>query len=189
MEKFFEKLNKRISSAKLLVWDFDGTIVNLYLDWEDLKLEACRKFLPNLNLEAVIPKYFEIEAMIGSLGRRGEFVEFVGEYESRADYGLILNTVEFIRLKSKVCPMVIFSDNLVGTIERVLKKEGLDKNFDLVVGKDSVLYSKSNPSGLELISSKFPAINKKNWVMIGDSWKDKKASEFFGVSFIDINNL
>ncbi len=153
---------KNFKNYQLLIFDFDGTIAKLDIDWEGLK-KALKK-LPRKEHYQIIAKYET--AKIQNLSPRSQIIKIIKKLSPHKK-------------------MAIFSDNLGQTIQEGLKKLKIKGQFDLVVGRDSVKKPKPHPEGLLKII-KTLNMKKNKTIYIGNSAKDKLAGEEAGIKTIII---
>lgn len=141
---------------ELVVFDLDGTLINLKVDWAELKQN-----MKSENDYETIEKY---------------------ELENIADAEPIELTVKLAKkLKNEGKKLAIFSSNMRKTVEKALKI--LDLEVDFIVAREDVKNLKPAPEGLEKIAAKFK-IAKDKIVYIGDRGIDKIAAEKASISFI-----
>ena len=157
-----EKLVKRIKEKRILIWDLDGTIVDLDIDWQGLRQELVGKKTGEEKLAAMF------------------------RHENSCPFATKEMVVKFIKNICQKYQMALFSDNLHSTIERVLKKIGLSDCFSIIIGKDDVENAKPSSDGLVAIEEFFKEKNKKKYIFIGNNWKDKKAAADFKIDFLKV---
>ena len=179
-----EELTKKLDGKRCTVWDFDGTIVRMRVDWLGLKQELQEIGSMPKNQEQSINSVFK---SLISLNKKREAMRCISQYESVATYEPVTPTLKFIRSRSSEYLMHIFSDNLHATIEKILDQESVLVNFNHIIGKDDVGEWKPHPEGLLTIMNK-ESCTRKEMIFVGDSWKDKRAAQNFGIDFIQVKN-
>jgi len=187
MESFNKRMKQLIGAARNIVWDFDGTLADLHIDWFALKKEVCERLFPTEKFSDPL-SLGQIEEKVRALRLRTKYIHILRTYESGATYTLLAQSIHFIKSYGKEYRMAIVSDNLKSTILSILEREQLDTFFVETVAKDDIMYSKPHPEGLINLQKKW-SDSKDHWVFIGNSWKDKEAALSFGVRFIDITTV
>ncbi len=175
-----------IKNYKLIIWDFDGTIVNLHINWNKLKKEVADILSfdqeDNLSLNELI---YCGEDFVS----REYIFDIIKEYELRAGYSVndgVLNMIlYFYRNNLKQC---IFSDNLYETIKRILSNLQIFDIFDLIISKESVKRFKPDSEGLKKILKHYD-LERDKILFVGDSWKDEIVAKNESIKFIFVERL
>jgi len=161
---------------KCVIFDMDGTVVDVPYDWESIKKElmiqgdSILNFIHKLNEEERTKKWkilekYENEATMGAILKEGipEFLDFLDK--SRIKKALVTN-------------------NSRRNVDFLLKKFHL--KFDCVVSRESGLWK---PSGAPLIAAlRILKLNKEECCVVGDSHFDIKAAEEAGINRVFILN-
>ena len=79
----------------------------------------------------------------------------------------------------------MWSSNSSKAIDKVLKEEGLDKCFKLIVSRSDVDYLKPNPDGFKLIDD--GKTNIDQYLFIGDSSNDEGATKALGMDYFEVS--
>ena len=182
-ERFLEKNKKTY-----LIFDFDATLVTLYIDWSDFRkglMEIALTHGINLPLG---PNYYNQAVKQGGIKLRNEFTIFSAQYEADHLKKLIPNEIllEFVR-RNKEYKLFIFSSNTKKTIYPILEELEIKDCFESIIASDDVMFRKPNPEGFSLILDS--RISKKEYLMIGDSKADRLAAEAAGIDFFDVADL
>lgn len=136
-------------NIELAIFDLDGTLINLKVDWNALK--RARMF----ERDWVTIRQYELENM---------------DHAKPIERG-----IEHVKkFKSLGCKLAICSSNMYETILQSLKKLELDKCFDYIIAGDHVYNHKPDPEGLNRIVKYFN-VDKRKTVFIGNDWKDEVA--------------
>lgn len=178
-----ERFDQIIQNKKVLVWDFDGTIAKLHVDWYAVK-EDLRALLTK-DQQVEHERLGETIAKLDAAGLHDDAFAVLEKHESEADYTVLEDARRFIQERHQDFTMVVFTDNLTSTIERVLKAEGLYAYFSHIITKDDVTEYKPAPEGLAIAQQKTSA-EKDAMLMIGDSSNDEGAAKSFGVDFFSV---
>lgn len=164
-----------VGKTNLFIFDLDGTIVNLSVDWEktfaDLKgkfgnkAESIRGFLDTLK---------------GHDRRRA--LKIIEKYELEHMHSVKANkeVVAFIKKIPRKIPLVIFSTNTQTAIQAALEKVGLKERFRFIISSDDVKKMKPDPERLNIIIRKL-GVKKENVVYLGDKDLDVEAGRRAGI--------
>ncbi len=191
---------KQISfqNKDIIVFDLDGTIVNLSADWmilRDMLLERFRKqFNEDCNAE-------RISTCINAVVQKGddailmEFFDIIREFEltSLKDAHPIEESVYFINnkelfdTKEKV-KFAILSLNTRNTIIKALKLAKILDKIDYIVGREDVRHWKPAPDGLLKIQEHFK-VKKNEIIFFGDLEKDLITGKNAGIESYYIDDL
>lgn len=175
-----EKLSTILKNKKFVVWDFDGTIVYLDIDWDGMKKEIAEVLAQTLENDAPL--------------------EIVAKYESQSGVPKVNHKlISFMHYLPHFVPGVemhhsIFSDNLLATIYRLLPDIGLGHfPFDIIIARESVDRRKPYKDGLIKIQQYYHYDDAKRhlgeYVFVGNSWKDEEAAKAAGIDFYNIGWL
>ena len=177
-----DALEQELNKYKYIIFDFDGTIVNLHIDWRGLKNTLARMF--NLDFHLLnedLKKLNEDELMVA--------FKIIEKYEGIAKYEVNSKLVRYICENNK--KYAIFSDNMMLTISKILTKLGIKNKFELIVSKDSVSNFKPNEEGIIKILNHFDINNskKREVIYVGDDKKDEIVAKKVNIKFFNIRKL
>lgn len=158
-------INKSI--VKLFIFDLDGTLYNLAVDWEIAK-PYLAKDLSLLKNEESINKIKLLES---------EGVEKGVAVEGALD---ILNVL------SKQHDITIISRNFHETIEASLVKIGFMGDVR-IIGRDDVLYQKPHIEGVKKALSQ-SNVSRQEAIFVGDTFHDIEAAQGAGIKSVIIRN-
>lgn len=79
--------------------------------------------------------------------------------------------------------IAIVTNNSVDAAEQALRGNGILAYFDLLIGRESVQAMKPSPDGHVRVLREYP-FSADEWLSVGDSWIDGKASIDAGIKFI-----
>jgi len=160
---------------KLIIFDLDGTLVNLPVDYEKLKLEFTRILKTN-DITPISKKLSNVDKKT----RRELFKMWTKlELEALPKIEVIDKGIElYNRFYDKVRCLITYQGREVA--ESILKKMNLF--FDLVVTREDSL---SRSEQICRILRKFK-VHPKNVLVVGDRESDREAAERLGCKFIFI---
>ena len=175
------------------IFDLDGTIVNLNVDWFSVRNDLIEQIFDEYN--CIIP-YGGISSMIQnsvSMGCSNTKVRLIvsdilKKHESCAEYTVVPNVIEKINNIPKNKKMAVLTNNLNFTASKVINDLKISNRFNFIVGFDDVNFSKPNIEGMTMIGKKLN-INLNDTIFIGDSVTDKTTANKFKISYISINDF
>jgi len=80
--------------------------------------------------------------------------------------------------------LAIVTNNSIAAAETALKENGIYQYFDCLVGRERMKSLKPSPDGFLYILNRYKDTGAKEWISVGDSWIDGKASVEAGIPFI-----
>ena len=172
-------LERELNKYRYIILDFDGTIVDLHVNWQELKIELSQTFGLNFNvLNEGLRRLSEDERKIA--------FKIIEKYENEASWEVNARLLDYIRRNDK--NYAIFSDNMTSTIRRILSALSIIDKFDIIIGKDSVKKFKPDEEGLIRIINYFGVRNLGEVIYVGDNEKDKIVAKKMNIKFLDIRN-
>ncbi len=190
--------NLSFTGKKLIVFDLDGTIVDLAVDWmslkdllveryEELYQESCDFKSVSKCLEKMVEKQDESNIQ--------NFFDIIRHYELKniRDVKLIDETIFFINNKNlfgieNEMKFAILSLNTRDTIIRALEIADITDKIDYIVGREDVRKWKPDPEGLIMIKNHFK-VKKEEIIYFGDMEKDLLTGENAGIEAYLIDDL
>ncbi len=191
-------LNKNLSKKKVIIFDLDGTIIKLNVNWNKLKQILVDRFYSvygqKKEFKTITECFNEIVARNDDSELNNLFA-LVRDYELKniENLELIEETIYFINhldqfgLNDQVF-LAILSLNMKKTIKKSLKLAGLDNLFHFIVGKENVRKWKPDPSGLFKIKDHF-GVNNEDMIYFGDLKKDVETGMNAGIDAYLIDKL
>ncbi len=179
---------------KLLIFDFDDTLLHLNVDWFSFEKELYSSFNVNSELESKLSS-FTLPQKLNYLSNDSislkKSLSIQQKYESMCvkskNYVLFAPMLDFLILaKSKGFSIAIVSANLISTIESILTDLNLISYVDLVVGRDSCKKTKPDKEPIIFALKKLNFTDSQS-LFIGDSINDSLASNSANVSFYCID--
>lgn len=185
--------HRLIVEAAVAVFDFDGTLARLVLDWSALKAElatlADQRGHPGRFAGPLDPDLREIrmidsdsfDALCAHIAKR----EFEGFDSATIDRTMVALLHE---RQHAAAPSAVFTANTGAAIERAMADPAWRGIDVMVVGKADVIRGKPAGEGLELIADHF-GIAPSELVFVGDSDDDAKAAEAVGARHVRVDAL
>ena len=180
------KLLEFPKDLRVIIFDFDGTIVKLHVDWDALRGFLSEKYMDDFGEEE---SFERLSIGLKKVVDRGEpeliesYIRAIEKFEREnvKDSTFFEEIVYFIEhleefgLESNT-KFAIFSLNFRSTIFSVLSQKNLLGKFHFIVGREDVIEWKPDPEGLLKILKKF-AVSSEQAIYIGDSNYDFEAGE------------
>jgi phosphoglycolate phosphatase len=189
-EEFMEKNNK----IKAIIFDMDNTLLLSNIDFYAMKHDIY-DYLISIN---VLTKAFPVEEHTSStmieyakqIGISDEFhnsiMSIVVKHEiiGMDGAGLELGVRELLGTLNMKFILVVVTNNSLTAALKALEITKIIDYFDLIVGREQMSSLKPSPSGFFYALDQFKHIPSSEWISIGDSWIDGKASMDAGIPFI-----
>lgn len=179
---------------KCLISDCDGTIVNLYIDWEDLRKKLSqylRKFEISSSMSPLSDEYNNsIRILKNKLPKynfnkvRKTILKIMEEEEVKGKnkMKLIPGAQELLINVVNKYKFALFSSNGRKIIENAWKKYSLPK-IDIVISREDVTYIKPNSEGLRKILNHLN-IKPQDALFLGDSEIDIVTAKSMGMKIV-----
>ena len=193
----FEDISEKLREKRLFVFDFDETIVNLNVNWKDLKEELRLLVLERFGLDMTFSPILEKLEYLKTKITEQDFQPIL-EYLKQGEISALKEnstkqTVGFTLLENIYKSIVqtrddryiaLLSNNYTDTITLGAKQYGIDFFISCFVGRDMVKNIKPDVEGIKFIHEQFPSVNKSEIVYFGDNVKyDKLLAEIYGIDF------
>ncbi|MBU4472532.1 MAG: HAD family hydrolase [Candidatus Omnitrophica bacterium] len=187
-----QKFGKKIENAKLLVFDFDGTIVNLNCDWKGLKEEltslCLNEYKLKIGFSCLNKGLMQIMRKLSPQERK-RIYRIIERYELEGVENIspIQPVIDFIK-KNNHKAKAILSSNTRKAIIAGLKSLKLKSCFGLIVGRKEVKNQKPHPEGFYRIMDYFK-LQPYEAVFIGDGDIDFVLGRKVGVPTFDVREI
>lgn len=182
------------SNVKGIIFDMDNTLLQSKIDFAAMKLDVY-EFLAMLQL---LPDDFPVREHTTSTmiecakysGMTAETYEAAmkitekHELKGMEGAGLEPGVVDLLESLHTKYTLVIVTNNSRTAAIKALEKTGVMKYFDFIIGREQMSSLKPSPSGYLAAKSHFKHILSHEWMAVGDSWIDGRASIDAGIPFI-----
>lgn len=183
----------REKNKKHIIFDFDGTICKLLIDWRPWRQEM-EALAERYKTEVVIAEvgFQKIQnAYIETGGREARDnileINYRNEKQYYTGYKFLPVALPLISLAKKYATLYIWTSNDHRIIDPILTELKIDDYFAKVFARNDVTFIKPNPEGFSLIyNEKNP---KTQYLIIGDSAADEGAGQNVGIDFLNIAEL
>ncbi|WP_330632014.1 HAD family hydrolase [Halocatena halophila] len=168
-----------MSAYDAIVYDLDGTLVELAVDWEATANDG----LAALRAAGIDPPKTDLWSLFevaDATGHRPTLEAIVSEHErAGARNSRLLETAS--ELPQSV-PVAVCSLNCQRACEIALERHSLADHVDTVVGRDTVSTEKPDPEGLLTAIDRIGG-SPAQTVFIGDSPRDERTAQRAGTAF------
>ncbi len=185
-------------SKNIIVFDLDGTIVRLSVDWMSLKEKLYNEYK---KIHSEDCSFESISTCLSKLIEKGDeevlgnFFEIIRQYELVNIYDnqpiketiFFINNLEIFGLDKSV-KLAILSLNTRKTIITSLKLANISYKFDYIIGREDVRNWKPDPEGLLRIQD-FYKVKKEEMIYFGDLKKDILTGKSAGIDVFLIEDL
>lgn len=185
---------RKTSHVRGIIFDMDNTLLKSNIDFQMMKQQVADFLAANNLLPAGFPfQEHTTSTMMEYVKLRGisdeahtEMMDIVVQHEIRGmeDAGLESEVIEMLSLLKNGFILAIVTNNAYMAAIQALDTTGIRHYFDLIIGREQMTALKPSPSGYLAVKQKFPYIRDNEWLSVGDSWIDGKASMDAGVPFI-----
>lgn len=179
-----------ISKYKGVIFDLDGTLIDLGIDWKILKQELGKYCYSkkNLNIEftPLDQKLFKIKKLFGKQFY-SELLNIVSNFEmNETKYKFNKKLLDYVN--SIIHPKIaIYSMNTKKCIDNIVRKY-FQKKPDIIISKDNCIEPK--PTGKDIINILYNLnITKKECLFIGDSESDYLCGQKAKIDFLSIDGF
>lgn len=165
------------------IFDFDGTICNLDVDWIALKTEVYNRFCTRLHLKS--RKLIDMVSLIYSVPQyKLELIDLI-KFSEQPNGKIFYRNVNY-QLIDKFQKFYIISNNHSETIEMVLHQIGVLHKCKCILGIDRVSQPKPSVNPFVRLQELCDDIVADNTIYIGDSDVDRLFSLNCGLKFIHV---
>ena len=181
----------------LIIFDFEGTIVDILQDWDntlnDMKSATIGYFNGLMKCDSVVDflyKAFELKNYKILIDTIQEHYETIAKFKVKQD---VVDIIKQIHSNNNI-KLTILTNNLRSTTINILKViDNLDQYFEYIVGFEDVETCKPDPEGAIKILSKYEKYislhNDKKILLIGDSINDENTANKVGIDFKHVDKF
>ena len=183
----------RLRNKTHLIFDFDGTLADLILDWSKWHLEVL-EIIGKYDKEAVNFRgvvHYSRNDFLKRFGRvlKKDLDTHNEKYEAKMLSGYKANDylVDFVKNNSEKYYQFLYTSNSRKTILPIVEELEIIDDFKKIITADEVEYFKPHPFGFDLIYD--PNIDKLHYLMIGDSKADSGVAKAAGIDYVDVTEI
>lgn len=178
-----ENIATKLAKFKGVIFDLDGTLVDLGIDWKlmkkELSLFCFQEKGIKIEFTPLNKKLFEVKEKTGEFFYL-KILDIVAKFEIKEkNYKLNQELLDYINYSVNSQKIAIFSMNTKKCIDNFIKKH-LKKIPDVVISKESCIKPKPSRENLEEIMRRWH-MNKTEIIYIGNSEADRLSGEMAGL--------
>ncbi|MNO16566.1 Phosphoglycolate phosphatase [compost metagenome] len=184
-----------MNGIKGIIFDMDNTLLRSKIDFQAMKQDtfhfiASRGILPhNLDLSlhttsTIVEEAVKTNKMTDDLLEEMWLIPKKHEMIGMLDADLEPGVKEALEKLEGKYRMVVVTNNTIEAAEVALQDHHILTYFDCLVGREMVKSLKPSPDGFLYILNRYKDILVEEWISVGDSWIDGKASARAGIPFI-----
>jgi HAD superfamily hydrolase (TIGR01509 family) len=184
-----------VSTVKpgLVIFDLDGTLGVLPVDWLELKKKVEVYFRAQTGSTESFSFWGGMKHLKEKLGPEElrQAYAIIQGYEHQGALQFLPNEFAVSYLKTVVIrggTVAICSNNMTSTVTMVLDRLGVRPQVSLIVGMDSVTRPKPDPEGLLQILEKLKMAREET-VFVGDTNTDREAARAASIRFVAVEHL
>jgi HAD superfamily hydrolase (TIGR01549 family) len=173
------------AGRKLIIFDLDGTLAIMPIDWQGMKRALAEAF-HDVSFAQLSEGVREVSRRYGDSGTRRCF-EVIRAFEKASipDITPVADVLDVLQSHRRSAAFAICSNNMCATIHDVLHTLGLSEHFSVLVGLDDVLEGKPAPEGLLRILGQLQ-VSADEALFIGNRFTDAQAGAKAGIETIII---
>lgn len=180
---------------KGIIFDMDNTLLRSNIHFEAMKMEifqflSSRKFIfSELDLKkhtssTIIEQALSTRLMspdeIQNMWNIAKKHEVAGMHQAKLESGVR----ELLESLKHNYYLTIVTNNSEEAAEQALQDNGIREYFDHVVGRERMASLKPSPDGFRHVLQLYPDTLPGDWISVGDSWIDGRASGQADIPFI-----
>ncbi|MBD0380795.1 HAD family hydrolase [Paenibacillus sedimenti] len=183
-----------INKIRGIMFDMDNTLLKSHIDFQSMKLEIAGFFMENGLLPETFPiaehtastiiEHVKLKGVSKKLYETAMKIAVDHEVRGMEGAGLEPGALGLLQALVKKYVLVIVTNNSFQAASQALQITGIKSNFDLIVGREQMQAMKPSPSGYLAAKQHFSSVKSDEWISVGDSWIDGRASMDAGIPFI-----
>jgi phosphoglycolate phosphatase len=167
-----------------VVYDLDGTLVELDVDWDEVTAEAAA-VLSARGVDTDGMTLWNVLETAERKGLRRKVEEIIADHEREgARSSVRLPVADELPLD---VPVAVCSLNSEAACRIALELHGLDGHVRALVGRDTVATEKPDPEPL-LAALRALDVDPSNAVFVGDTQRDRRTAQQAGVAYRDVDD-
>jgi phosphoglycolate phosphatase len=185
-------MTKRI---KGIVFDMDNTLLGSKIDFAAMRdetfdyiissgLAADRSELDGKTTAAVIERVAAEKKISNEMLMRIWDIPKKHEVLGTLNAPLEPGVMEILKELHGKYKLTVLTNNSIEACDKAFKSHDIFEFFDLIVAREMVGSLKPSPDGFRYILDYYGEIKVEEWISVGDSWLDGKASDAVGMKFI-----
>ncbi len=186
-----EELRKRVEAKKYVIFDFDGTIVDLRYNWNDWQTEVEKtilEFKPDFVPPLGSPLVYSLNEFTREYGN--SFKDRIQELTERFELGKLqsyqpIDKTLTILKEITGKELFIWSGNCRKLVMKISTEVGVVSKFKKIVSRDEVQLVKPDPEGFKYIYETETKL--EDYILVGDNYRDEGAAEGAGIEVVLIN--
>lgn len=163
---------------KVLIFDFDGTLFHLEVDWQMMKQELASSD----SLISIGDLIQQFVTQDNPALQKVTDLELASVRDAKLDKAIV-NTL--VRL-SRSFKLAIFTRNSRYVVEKTIEKTALQGKI-YIIGREDVRHLKPHTEGLEIILKHF-SCRPNNALLIGDTYHDVEAAQSLSIGSVIVAN-
>lgn len=168
-----------MSGYDAIIYDLDGTLVRLDVDWEQVRTR-CEAVLSARGVDTGGAGLWELREIAADNNAQDRVDEVIAEFEREGAYSC--ERLALARELPHDVPVGVVSLNDEAAVRIALELYGLDRHVDVVVGRDTVGTVKPDPEPLVYAADRM-GVPPGRVLFVGDSESDAVAAERAGMDF------
>ncbi|MBO2943087.1 HAD family hydrolase [Paenibacillus sp. F411] len=178
-----------------IIFDMDNTLLQSRIDFESMKSHTYQFCVEQglLSPECLLSEHTTStlieEAKASGLMTEERLAALWGIAERYETEGMLQAELEpgakelLQSLKGKY-HLVVVTNNATQAAIKALKNYEIQVEFEYVVGREYMEALKPAPGGFQYVLNQYHHLKPSDWLSVGDSWIDGKASQAAGIPFV-----
>jgi phosphoglycolate phosphatase len=177
-----------------IIFDMDNTLLKSRIDFTAMKLDIFHYLVQHKILPGSLPIEQHTTATIIEYAKGLQLtakhecevwaIASRHELAGMKDAGLEPGVHEFLNSVHDRFTLAVVTNNAFSAAKEALELTGIAHFFDLIAGREQMTSLKPSPSGFIHVLNRFVELPRDQWISVGDSWIDGKASNEAGVPFV-----
>jgi phosphoglycolate phosphatase len=167
-----------LKDIDLVCFDFDGTLFDLQIDWDNLRKEL--DIAEGVKIGETIQQYMDQNDPKLSIVDRIE-MEAVGDSRISDENAGVIE-----QLSNKGLRLAIFTRNSELAVEKSLEGTDISKRIT-IVGREAVRRLKPDPEGINILLAKFD-LKPSSAILVGDTYQDVEVARNAGLKSVIVHN-